>query len=110
MRYDDTRNPQSPSAARRAFLKSGAALGAGLAVGFRWCDAVAASGAGEPAQADPSAFEPNAWVRVFPDDTIKLVVAKHDSGTGTHTALPAVVAEELDVDPFRVDVITPENP
>lgn len=49
-------------------------------------------------------------MRVLPDDTIKLVVHKHDSGTGTRTALAALVAEELDVDPFRVDVITPENP
>ena len=47
---------------------------------------------------------------MLPDDTIKLVVHKHDSGTGTRTALAAVVAEELDVDPFRIDVITPENP
>ncbi|WP_322029208.1 xanthine dehydrogenase family protein molybdopterin-binding subunit [Paraburkholderia sp. J76] len=101
-------------AARRRFLRQGSALlASGLAVGFILPEARAGetgpSGSGDP-HPQPGAFEPNAWVRVLPDDTIKLVVHKHDSGTGTHTALAAVVAEELDVDPFRVEVITPEDP
>lgn len=41
---------------------------------------------------------------------MKLVVHKHDSGTGTQTALAACVAEELDVNPMTVQVITPEDP
>ena len=49
-------------------------------------------------------------MRVLPDGTVKLVVHKHDSGTGTHTALAACVAEELDVNPMTVQVISPENP
>ncbi|SMG50156.1 xanthine dehydrogenase family protein molybdopterin-binding subunit [Paraburkholderia susongensis] len=103
-------------AARRRFIKeSSALLASGLAIGFQLPAASAkgsnASGnaSGDP-RPQPGEFEPNAWVRVLPDDTIKLVVHKHDSGTGTRTALAAVVAEELDVDPFRVEVITPENP
>jgi isoquinoline 1-oxidoreductase subunit beta len=101
-----------PDTARRRFLKqSTALLAAGVAVGFYLPEALAAtaSSSGDPAP-QPGEFEPNAWVRVLPDGTIKLVVHKHDSGTGTRTALAAVVAEELDVDPFTVDVITPENP
>jgi isoquinoline 1-oxidoreductase beta subunit len=92
-------------AARRRFMKQGSSLlVAGLAIGFELPEACAKSAA----HADD--FAPNAWVRVLPDETIKLVVHKHDSGTGTHTALAAMVAEELDIDPFRVEVITPENP
>ncbi|WP_250520247.1 MULTISPECIES: molybdopterin cofactor-binding domain-containing protein [unclassified Caballeronia] len=95
-------------AARRRFIKqSSALLAAGLSVGFRLPDALAKNGDALPRDGE---FEPNAWVRVLPDDTIKLVVHKHDSGTGTRTALAALVAEELDVDPFSIDVITPENP
>ncbi|WP_322063134.1 xanthine dehydrogenase family protein molybdopterin-binding subunit [Paraburkholderia sp. J63] len=104
-------------AARRRFLKQGSALlASGLAVGFVLPEAHAAAsasasstGSGDP-HPQPGEFEPNAWVRVLPDDTVKLVVHKHDSGTGTYTALAAVVAEDLDVDPFRVEVITPEDP
>ncbi|SAK60388.1 aldehyde oxidase [Caballeronia fortuita] len=94
--------------ARRRFIKqSSALLAAGLSIGFRLPEAVAKNGDPHPRNGE---FEPNAWVRVLPDDTIRLVVHKHDSGTGTRTALAALVAEELDVDPFRIDVITPENP
>ncbi|KWF65004.1 aldehyde oxidase [Burkholderia multivorans] len=113
MRHDRTAPmPPIDDTPRRRFLKQSAALlTAGVAVGFRLADATAA---GPRASGDPhpaaGEFEPNAWVRVLPDDTIKLVVHKHDSGTGTRTALAALVAEELDVDPFRVEVITPEDP
>jgi isoquinoline 1-oxidoreductase subunit beta len=95
-------------AARRRFIKQSSALiASGLAIGLHLPEALAKHGDAHPQQGE---FEPNAWVRVLPDDTIKLVVHKHDSGTGTRTALAAVVAEELDVDPYRIEVITPEDP
>lgn len=96
--------------ARRDFLKqSSAIMASGLAVGFFWRSAKAQSAAATTA-ADAAPFAPNAWVRVLADNTVKIVVHKHDSGTGTQTALAACVAEELDVDPMAVEVITPENP
>ncbi|MFM0119061.1 molybdopterin-dependent oxidoreductase [Paraburkholderia sp. RL18-101-BIB-B] len=112
MRNDKEALTSVRGAARRRFIKqSSALLASGLAIGFQLPDAF---GKGDNKSGDPKPqageFEPNAWVRVLPDDTIKLVVHKHDSGTGTRTALAAMVAEELDVDLFRVDVITPENP
>ena len=93
---------------RRLFLKQTATVAAGLAIAFYLPSGGAASDPKAPAPA--ATFEPNAWVRVLPDGTVKLVVHKHDSGTGTQTALAACVAEELDVNPMTVQVITPENP
>jgi isoquinoline 1-oxidoreductase beta subunit len=93
---------------RRQFLKHSATVAAGLAVAFYLPAGISASDPKAPAPA--TVFEPNAWVRVWPDGTVKLVVHKHDSGTGTHTALAACVAEELDVNPMTVQVISPENP
>ncbi|GGK29593.1 isoquinoline 1-oxidoreductase, beta subunit [Pseudomonas koreensis] len=93
---------------RRVFLKQAATVASGLAIALYLPSGIAASDPKAPAPA--SEFEPNAWVRIFPDGTVKLVVHKHDSGTGTHTALAACVAEELDVNPMTVQVITPENP
>lgn len=93
---------------RRQFLKHSATVAAGMAVAFYLPAGISASDPKAPAPA--TAFEPNAWVRVLPDGTVKLVVHKHDSGTGTHTALAACVAEELDVNPMTVQVISPENP
>ncbi|NVK41402.1 MAG: xanthine dehydrogenase family protein molybdopterin-binding subunit [Oceanospirillaceae bacterium] len=101
-----TRHLKNVQPGRRRFLKQSALLSAGLAVGFHWVPGVSAADDREA----PSAFTPNAWVRVLPDGTVKLVVHKHDSGTGTRTALAACVAEELEVDPMAVEVITPENP
>ena len=93
---------------RRVFLKQAATVASGLAIALYLPSGIAASDPKAPAPARE--FEPNAWVRIFPDGTVKLVVHKHDSGTGTQTALAACVAEELDVNPMTVQVITPENP
>ncbi|WP_226501683.1 molybdopterin cofactor-binding domain-containing protein [Pseudomonas sp. MWU16-30322] len=93
---------------RRVFLKQAATVASGLAIALYMPSGSAASDPKKPAPA--TEFEPNAWVRIFPDGTVKLVVHKHDSGTGTQTALAACVAEELDVNPMTVQVITPEDP
>lgn len=93
---------------RRVFLKRTATVASGLAIALYLPSGIAATDPKAPAPA--TEFEPNAWVRIFPDGTVKLVVHKHDSGTGTQTALAACVAEELDVNPMTVQVITPEDP
>lgn len=93
---------------RRGFLKQAATVASGLAIALYLPSGIAATDSKAPTPA--TEFEPNAWVRIFPDGTVKLVVHKHDSGTGTQTALAACVAEELDVNPMTVQVITPEDP
>lgn len=90
---------------RRMFLKQTVTVASGLAIAL-----YLPAGAAAEAKTSATEFEPNAWVRVLPDGTVKLVVHKHDSGTGTQTALAACVAEELDVNPMTVQVITPEDP
>ena len=90
---------------RRVFLKQTVTVASGLAIAL-----YLPTGAATEAKTSASEFEPNAWVRVLPDGTVKLVVHKHDSGTGTQTTLAACVAEELDVNPMTVQVITPEDP
>ncbi|WP_192561492.1 xanthine dehydrogenase family protein molybdopterin-binding subunit [Pseudomonas gozinkensis] len=91
---------------RRVFLKQAVTVASGLAIALYLPSGAAAT----EAKTSATEFEPNAWVRVLPDGTVKLVVHKHDSGTGTQTALAACVAEELDVNPMTVQVITPEDP
>jgi isoquinoline 1-oxidoreductase beta subunit len=81
---------------RRAFLHAGAAAGAGLVVGFE-LPALPAVG-----KAAPAAFRPNAYIEIAPDDTIRLWVTRSEMGQGVRTSLPAVLAEELEVDLSRV--------
>nr|WP_051109940.1 molybdopterin cofactor-binding domain-containing protein [Massilia niastensis] len=40
----------------------------------------------------------NGWVAIGPDGTVSVVVPRSEMGQGVHTALPMLVAEELDVD------------
>ena len=81
---------------RRRFLKSTAALGAGLVVGFvlppaggRWAVAQEAKKAPIP---------PNAFVRIAKDGSVTIVVKHLEFGQGVNTSLPMILAEELECD------------
>lgn len=82
---------------RRKFLQGGA----GLTLGFV-LPAVAAPAAG-PGKAGAGlaaavTFEPNAFLKVSPDNTVT-VISKHlEMGQGTYTGLATLLAEELDAD------------
>jgi isoquinoline 1-oxidoreductase beta subunit len=49
-------------------------------------------------------FEPNAFVRIDPSGQVTIIVARPEIGQGVHTALPMLVAEELDVDWERIRI------
>src|SRR5437868_10719443 len=83
---------------RRRFLQAGAALGAGLILEF-YLPAAAAEAA--PAAAN---FAPNAFLQISPDGSVTIWAAKSEMGQGIHTALPMIVAEELDADWRQVHV------
>ncbi|MDN4054708.1 xanthine dehydrogenase family protein molybdopterin-binding subunit [Massilia sp. YIM B02763] len=80
---------------RRGFLKAGAAATGGLVLGF-----VLPGGRrlARAADAKPVVYAPNAFVRVAPDNTVTVIVNRLEFGQGVHTALPMVIADELDAD------------
>ncbi|NDJ77302.1 MAG: xanthine dehydrogenase family protein molybdopterin-binding subunit, partial [Chloroflexi bacterium] len=43
-------------------------------------------------------FIPNAYIRIAPDNTITLIVHRSEMGQGVATALPMILADELDAD------------
>jgi len=88
-----------PHLDRRNFLIGGTVIGAGLFVGIRF----AQNRFGKVAETGNS-LQPNAFVRVAPDDTVTVIIGKAEMGQGVYTGLAMVVAEELDVDPGRVRV------
>ena len=76
---------------RRGFLQgSGLVLGFGLAGG-----AAARVGAESEAQPDVADFGP--WVRIGVDGRTTLQMGAAEMGQGVYTALPMLIAEELDV-------------
>jgi isoquinoline 1-oxidoreductase subunit beta len=92
---------------RRSFLKTGAAAGAGLCIGFHIpADAAPSSAVDDPAQQQekktPNPF--NAWVHITPDNRITLLLEKSEMGQGIMTAVPMILAEELCVNWKKVTV------
>ena len=83
---------------RRLVLKAGAAIGGGLMIGWRWESSTAAS-----AEA-PTLFAPNAFVRIDRQGKVSIVSPMAEMGQGVYTALPMLVAEELDADMSNVTV------
>ena len=55
--------------------------------------------------ASPPAFAPNAYVRVGTDDVVTVILPQAEMGQGIYTALPMLVAEELEIglDQVRVE-------
>lgn len=84
---------------RRDFLKVAGATGTGLLLGLRL---EAKPLGGEAAQA---AFHPNAFLAVRPDGTVQITVPKVEMGQGVRTALPLAVAEEMDLNWSRLEVV-----
>jgi isoquinoline 1-oxidoreductase beta subunit len=93
---------------RRTFLKTSAAGGAALLIGFHL-----PARASDPAeeQEKPPINPLNAWVRITPDNHVTLILAKSEMGQGIMTALPMILAEELCLDWKQVSIEqAPTNP
>ena len=77
--------------ARRSFLRTGAATGGGLLLSLTLPLTGGAQAAGD------GPFAPNAFVRIGEDGRIVLVMPYVEMGQGTYTAIPMLIAEELEV-------------
>ncbi len=84
----------SPVLNRRTFIKVAAAAGGGLVLSFSL--PVKQAIAFDADEKEP--FAPNAWLRISGDGTITVTVARSEMGQGVWTALPMIVAEELEAD------------
>ena len=83
---------RTPTLDRRAFLTVTAAAGGGLLVGTCLGPLRASLAAAD------GSFEPNIWVRIDADDTVRVMLTQLEMGQGVMTAMPMLVGEELDVD------------
>jgi isoquinoline 1-oxidoreductase beta subunit len=83
---------------RRSLLISVAAVGGALVLGFELPDGGEPARAADGALAADAAPEINAWIVIQPDDTVVIRVARSEMGQGILTALPMLVAEELECD------------
>jgi isoquinoline 1-oxidoreductase beta subunit len=80
---------------RREFVAVGVAAGAGLVVGFYLPHA---------GRSGKEVFSPNAYLRITPDNKVTIVVARSEMGQGVRTALPMILAEELEADWKQIEI------
>ena len=85
---------------RRAFLVSGGLLGGGLALGYFLTPNRLALKAGPTAEQSWL----TSWVSVNADNTITVLVPQAEMGQGVLTALPMMLAEEMEADWSLVNV------
>ena len=85
---------------RRRFLHVSLTAGGAFLLGFRIDRGFAASAK----QHSSPAFEPNGFIRIERDNSIVLFAKNPDFGQGVKTALPLIVAEELEADWTGVSV------
>src|SRR5687768_1833376 len=91
-----TKNPS-----RRRFLQSSAALSGALVIGF-WLPELSGRKTALAQQPPKPNIPPNAFLRIGKDGTVTVLVKHLEFGQGVTTALPMLVAEELECDWSKV--------
>ncbi len=81
---------------RRAFLRASGGVSAAWVLGARIAPR---------AGADEVNFEPNLFVAFSPDGSVQITVSRSEMGQGVRTALPRIVADELEADLARVTLL-----
>src|SRR5579862_8680815 len=92
---------------RRHFILTAASAAGGLVVGIAFApdDARAASIATQPwSDNDSAPHEIDAWIAINPDDSILIRYQRSEMGQGSMTALPMIIAEELQCDWSKVRI------
>jgi isoquinoline 1-oxidoreductase beta subunit len=87
---------------RRSFLRISVLAGGGIAFGLSTRRPAIAQGRGGPPAAPLS---PNSFITVAPDGVVTIIGKNPEIGQGIRTALPMLIAEELDVDWKDVRVV-----
>ncbi|MGB8855128.1 MAG: xanthine dehydrogenase family protein molybdopterin-binding subunit [Burkholderiales bacterium] len=95
--------PKSKS--RRKLLLAGAVLaGGGLIVGYNVLGRQDKLGSGSTLAVGKDEIALNGWVKIAADGSVTIEVPRSEMGQGVYTALPMLLAEELDADWSKVKV------
>src|SRR5438552_14844619 len=81
---------------RRSFLRVSTAAAGGLLVSL-YLDLPASAQEGRQAP-PPKVYPPDAFVHIKPDGKVLITVNRLEFGQGVHTALPMMLADEMDAD------------
>jgi isoquinoline 1-oxidoreductase beta subunit len=97
--------PLTPSVSRRSFILGSGGLALGLSFGLTQTELALAQPPGA------ASFAPNNWINIGLDGVVTLMSPASEMGQGTMTAMPMLLAEELDLDWSQVRVLqSPATP
>jgi isoquinoline 1-oxidoreductase beta subunit len=102
---DDGAGVRNVRKSRRRFLLGGLAAGTALVVGWGVAPPRQRLRATVASRYEAGTVALNGWVAISPDGTIDVVVPRSEMGQGVHTALPVLLAEELDAPLAAVRVV-----
>lgn len=105
--------PHFPDLTRRGFLTGAGALVVSFAIPVHAQEAATPA----PAPAKPSTLPGSladtpsldAWIRIDADGSITVFTGKAELGQGTKTSLRQIAAEELEVEPVAIRLITADT-
>jgi isoquinoline 1-oxidoreductase subunit beta len=92
-----TTNANDPPLNRRDFLRASATAAGGLLLAL-YLDSPAAAQEQNPAPSAPKVYPPSAFIEIRPDGKIVIQVNRLEFGQGVQTALPIILADEMDAD------------
>src|SRR5580658_3641490 len=107
MRKNHQAHDNAVNLTRRHFIVAGATVAGGFALGIGAMPkpAHAFTVAAKPwDEGDTSPYDLDAWIAIEPDDSVLIRYARSEMGQGSMTALPMIVAEELQCDWSKVRV------
>ena len=87
---------------RRHFLRNTAIAGGGLVVGFSLSGCTSGPA---PIVRREGDLVPNAFIQITADNTVRFYCPRDEMGQGVTSGLATLVAEELDVDPYSIEVM-----
>jgi hypothetical protein len=92
---------RNPEVTRRDFLNVAAGIGGGLVL------TLTLPGFGSPAKPGTlkAGGQLNAWLVIGADDSITIIVDRSEMGQGVYTALPMLLAEELEISLDAINVV-----
>jgi isoquinoline 1-oxidoreductase subunit beta len=100
--FMETVRPESGPINRRAFLKLSAISGTGLLLGISLINSKNSIAA---AKIELTSFEPSAFLKIGSDNRITIMAKNPEIGQGVKTSLPQIIAEELEVEWDKIEVL-----
>ena len=89
---------------RRAFVLGTLGVAGAVTVGWGLMPARQRLSTAAPLATGPGQVALNGWVKIAADNSVTVMLAKSEMGQGVYTALPMLLAEELDADWSKVRV------